>query len=268
MHFILSSWYLRKKPRKYKHTVQPYVLKSQWLWQGRKTGVPICLFSPSLPGALTPIIPIHHEKMNRQVEKEKKKKEKRKKGKRKKKKGTKKHGPKCTWYDESSIKLSMIYWLVESHLLKRKTHIQICDQFPDEPFVFHKLQRCAFFFFLANTYSQLPTGPHPSHFLHTRSTLPFSPRAGRNLCYLFLPGESHGMLFCRLIEDQTRKPTWKKYGVALVYPKLPQIEKEKEKKKCTRRNFPSPRGTLGRLPPHLSSRIDSRVRTRPYVVSR
>lgn len=29
MHFILSSWYLRKKPRKYKHTVQPYVLKSQ-----------------------------------------------------------------------------------------------------------------------------------------------------------------------------------------------------------------------------------------------
>lgn len=40
---------------------------------------------PSLPGALTPIIPIHHEKMNRQVEKEKKKK-----GKRKKKKGKKK----------------------------------------------------------------------------------------------------------------------------------------------------------------------------------
>lgn len=102
--------------------------------RAEKRGIPICLFSPSLPRALTPIIPIHHEKMNRQVVKEKRKKEK-------------KHGPKCTWYDESSIKLSMIYWLVESHLLKRKTHIQICDQFPNEPFVFHKLQSCALFFF-------------------------------------------------------------------------------------------------------------------------
>lgn len=51
--------------------------------RAEKRGIPICLFSPSLPRALTPIIPIHHEKMNRQVVKEKRKKEK-------------KHGPKCT----------------------------------------------------------------------------------------------------------------------------------------------------------------------------
>lgn len=46
------------------------------------------------------------------------------------------------------------------------------------------------------------------------------------------------MPFCRLIEDQTRKPTWKKYGAALVYPKLPQIEKEKEKKNVRDEIFP------------------------------
>lgn len=80
------------------------------------------------------------------------------------------------------------------------------------------------------TYSQLPIGPHPSHFPHTRSALPFSPRAGRNLCYLFLLGESHGTPFCRPIEVQTRKPTWT-CGVVSTQP-------EKKKKNVRDEIFP------------------------------
>lgn len=49
------------------------------LTAGPKNGYSYMSFF-SLPGALTPIIPIHHEKMNRQVEKEKRKKEKKSMG--------------------------------------------------------------------------------------------------------------------------------------------------------------------------------------------
>lgn len=47
--------------------------------RAEKRGIPICLFF-FLPRALTPIIPIHHEKMNRQVVKEEKEKGKKSMG--------------------------------------------------------------------------------------------------------------------------------------------------------------------------------------------
>lgn len=66
----------------------------------------------------------------------------------------------------------------------------------------------------------------------------------------------------RLFVDQSKSRLGSQPG--RVVSSVPNLRKKKER---TRRNFPSPRGTLGRPPPHLSSRIDSRGRTRLYVFS-
>lgn len=66
----------------------------------------------------------------------------------------------------------------------------------------------------------------------------------------------------RLFVDQSKSRLGSQPG--RVVSSVPNLRKKKER---TRRNFPSPRGTLGRPPPHLSSKIDSRGRTRLYVFS-